>query len=327
MENWLVEGDFNMVEMIRDRCGGGHITVHGHELACWETLCFYLKISDASISLSYMHAHDSLAFSRSDRRQDGVNLSKLDRFYISEIFQEKGGHVGILPTTTFSDHAPIFITILEESKRIEKPIRITDAIISDENCKEHLVEIWAKYDELQSPSVERFMLLLEESVIYLNNETNKCYQQYERKQNALKHTLISLQRLQETYPSCGWIEDLLQKARSETQHIHQIVSDFKYNSVAAKWVSIGDRVTKEFFECIGPNYSRAPIQALRDDNGDRITNPIFMQSIATTFFEKMLTAEEVTQEVMVCRQKIWEHIAKTVTSGMNEQLTSPLPPL
>ena len=54
MENWLVGGDFNMVEMIRDRCGGGHITVHGHELACFERLCFYLKISDAWISQSYM---------------------------------------------------------------------------------------------------------------------------------------------------------------------------------------------------------------------------------------------------------------------------------
>ena len=38
----------------------------------------------------------------------------------------------------------------------------------------------------------------------------------------------------------------------------------------------------------------------------------------------MLTAEEVTQEVMVCRKTNWDHIAKTVTSGMNEQLKSPM---
>jgi hypothetical protein len=49
-----------------------------------------------------------------------------------------------------------------------------------------------------------------------------------------------------------------------------------------------------------------------------------MQSIVTTFFEKILIAEEVTQEVLVCRQKILGCIVKTVTSGMNEQLTSPI---
>ena len=68
IENWLLGGDFNMIEMVSDRCGGGNTTVHGHELACWERLCFKLKVSDAWVSQSFMHAENSLEFSRSNRR-------------------------------------------------------------------------------------------------------------------------------------------------------------------------------------------------------------------------------------------------------------------
>ena len=84
-----------------------------------------------------MHSESSLEFSRSNRRQLEANLSRLDRFYVSELFQETGGHLGILGGTRFSDHAPISITILQEKRQI----RITDAIIKEKRSREHLTGI------------------------------------------------------------------------------------------------------------------------------------------------------------------------------------------
>ena len=108
-------GHFSMIESLNDRRGGGNTTISGQELACWERLiCFKLGIMDVWHSQSFMKMALSLAFSHSDRRNEGVNVSRLDRFYLSNYFHEKGGLIGIMPGTTFSDHAPVCINILEE---------------------------------------------------------------------------------------------------------------------------------------------------------------------------------------------------------------------
>ena len=98
---------------------GGHITIHGQELAAWERFCFKLRLLDAWQSQSFMQMSSSLLFSRSDRRYGGVNVSRLDRFYLSDYFQNMGGMIGIMPGMTFSDHAPICLHILEDRHRKE----------------------------------------------------------------------------------------------------------------------------------------------------------------------------------------------------------------
>ncbi len=40
-----------------------------------------------------MKSVNSLSYSRSDRRSEGVNMSRLDRFYLSSYFQDSGGLV------------------------------------------------------------------------------------------------------------------------------------------------------------------------------------------------------------------------------------------
>ena len=67
LENWCIAGDFNMIENLTDRVGGGHITIHGQELAAWERFCFKLRLLDAWQSQSFMQMSSSLLFSRSDR--------------------------------------------------------------------------------------------------------------------------------------------------------------------------------------------------------------------------------------------------------------------
>ena len=68
-------GHFSMIESLNDRRGGGNTTIFGQELACWERLCFKLRVMDVWHSQSFMKKDLSLAFSRSDRRNEGVNVS------------------------------------------------------------------------------------------------------------------------------------------------------------------------------------------------------------------------------------------------------------
>ena len=113
VDHWCVGGDFNMLEDPLDRVGGNQTTLHGSELAAWERLCMTLRISDVWQHEAFMHATGSLDFSCSDRRKGGTNLSRLDRFYVSDWLGEQGGSVGILAGTSFSDHAPIVLALEE----------------------------------------------------------------------------------------------------------------------------------------------------------------------------------------------------------------------
>ena len=75
-----------MLEDPIDRMGGSSTTIHGHELAMWEQLVFSLQMLDAWHTPSMVHTNTSLLFSRSDRRVNGTNLDRLDRFYVSGKF-------------------------------------------------------------------------------------------------------------------------------------------------------------------------------------------------------------------------------------------------
>ena len=44
VDTWCVGGDFDMLESLKDRIGGSHVTIHGSELAAWEQLCMSLRI-------------------------------------------------------------------------------------------------------------------------------------------------------------------------------------------------------------------------------------------------------------------------------------------
>ena len=80
--------------------GGSSTTIHGHELAMWEQLVFSLQILDAWHAPSMVHTNTSLLFSRSDRRVNGTNLARLDRFYVSGKFISVTGTIHIMPGTS-----------------------------------------------------------------------------------------------------------------------------------------------------------------------------------------------------------------------------------
>ena len=56
----------------------------------------------------FYKGHDSLLFSRLGRSCNGLNLSMIDRMYVSDFFANKGGCVSIIPGTSLSDQPLLF---------------------------------------------------------------------------------------------------------------------------------------------------------------------------------------------------------------------------
>ena len=105
--------------------------MHGQELASWKCFCFHFFLMDAWIIISLVRIEQSLEYSRSDRRNNGVNLSRLDRFYVSKYLQISGAFIEIVGGTSFSDHAPVSLNILQERRSPVTQIRMADSIIQD----------------------------------------------------------------------------------------------------------------------------------------------------------------------------------------------------
>ena len=108
-QHWCMCGDWNMIESPSDRLGGSSTTISGLELREWEKLIFKYEVTDLWHIPTFSRMPDSLLYSRSNRRSVALNLSRIDRFYADSFFWDRGGYVGIISSTSFSDHAPIML--------------------------------------------------------------------------------------------------------------------------------------------------------------------------------------------------------------------------
>ena len=102
MDHLCMVGDFNMIEDFSDRIGGSYALIGVVELITWEWLCLSFSLQDACHVTSFVRLEDSLSFSWLDRRQQGVNLSCLDKICIE---------IGIISSALFSNHAPMIIVV------------------------------------------------------------------------------------------------------------------------------------------------------------------------------------------------------------------------
>ena len=69
VDHWAIAGDFNMLEDVSDRLGGIPHTISSSELYEWEHLIFSLGLMDLWQVSSFVKMQDSLAYSRSYRRE------------------------------------------------------------------------------------------------------------------------------------------------------------------------------------------------------------------------------------------------------------------
>ena len=208
-------------------------------------------------------------FTRSDRRNGGVNLSRLNRFYMSSGLQISGGLDGIMLGTSFSDHAPIFFNILDVKEKGDVHLRISKALIRDGTLRPSIENIWK---QMEGDVVDKFANLLQESKVFFLSESKLRFQQYKQKEELMRDSRKALQRLQERDPTCQWVEGLLSKARVELLIVEQEHADVLYLNSASHWIRNGDKVTKEFFKCTKKKCGRIRIQALTDTNEGFVKN-------------------------------------------------------
>ena len=200
MDAWCIAGDFNMIESLKDRQGGSQIMVHGIELAAWEQLCMALGLHDVWHLADLARERDSLGFSRSDRRIGGMNLSRIDRIYVSDALSDYGGTTSIIAGSCMSDHAPVVVVFRERDAHVSTVMCIPESVQLDESLTEQIEMIWGQlsWDEGargQSlaeghQQISRFFHVTSTQRLAQLRETKRC----------LHRGLASLQRILERHP-------------------------------------------------------------------------------------------------------------------------------
>ena len=85
---------------------------------------------------------DSLMFSQSDRCIGGMNLSQIDRIYVSDALLDYGGMTSIIAGSCMSDHAPMVVTFRESDAHASSVICIPESVQLDKSLTEHIEMIW-----------------------------------------------------------------------------------------------------------------------------------------------------------------------------------------
>ena len=103
---WLIAGDFNMIELLEDKRGGAITTGQSHtETLAWNALRLQLQLHDTFYLDEFRHL-TPLRFTWGNRRkgQEAI-VSRLDRFYVTDRLKNIGGHSGIWRSAPhISDH-------------------------------------------------------------------------------------------------------------------------------------------------------------------------------------------------------------------------------
>ena len=91
--NWILGGDFNVVNRLEDRMGGlPTIGMRQMELLAWNNMLIHFRVADAFLLQDFRYTWDN--------GQLGTRrlASRIDRIYINQALQPMGGQSGIWPS-------------------------------------------------------------------------------------------------------------------------------------------------------------------------------------------------------------------------------------
>ena len=292
VDHWAISGDFNMVEDVGDRVGGRSQTVAGSELYEWERLIFALGLMDLWHVSSFVRLQDSLEYSRSDRREVHTNLSRLDRFYADKFIWDKGGYIGILPSFSFSDHAPLRISIVLQEHYKTSRFRILNHVFLRQDCVSIVHNIWNKYVYSYDYALSSAQKAVREIQQLFHYKAKQVAESFFTKIGRLRRGFRSLQHLQErrSYSTYIRLSSRVIQVGNQILELQKVSAKFTYHNLASEWAESGDKVNKMFFKMHNYHKLTARISLLKCLDGSYTNDPSQMRQIASEYYDNLLKA-------------------------------------
>lgn len=320
--NWILGGDFNMIEQLSDEQGGQDTTGRGRrELIAWNGLLVQLGLQDCFKADEFRKVTPKLFSWDIRRAAPGMICSKLDRFYLNQTLTQIGGQTAIWPTLSHvSDHAPIFVKKQPRPTKPPHQLAFNRHLLSSEEEKTPLLELWNRAISVNPDNSwnTRFVTGLKAIKEYSDQKTRSHrIQRREAFTAQLAPVFTAEMELQRDWND-QQARETLNKAQMDLHQQRQKQLEAKHDRHMSEWTRIGDRCNKEFFEFHTGYKKPAPVRELIN-NGSSLTNHAEMQSYVDSFYINLYSRDmvEANQEA---RQNCFTSVPRCVTRAQGEKL-------
>ena len=250
-------------------------------------------------------------------------MSRIDRIYVSDMFGDCGGTVGILAGSCLSDHSPVVLVSSGGRSRTVGAMRIPAGVQTDSGVALQVEQIWHQL-EWQSGSLGATLAdgIQQISSLLLSEAEDRLRRARETERD-LHRGIASIQRQLERHPDSEWLGSQLAQAQQELWDVEDWRYKFSYHRQAASWTQVGDRVTGDFFWITGPCHSREGVRRLRRPDGSVESEPEGLRTLASQFYQSLLSVEEASPTLFGSRWRVLGSVRRTVTDTMRQQLLAP----
>ena len=157
---------------------------------------------------------------------------------------------------------------------------------------------------------------LSDSIVTTRKRSRK--EEYERQFEAIREAELAIQA--DWTDTGAWAD--LNRAQAILEGFRMEKLEASKNATAAKWVTVGDRCSKEFFEFHKAYRSKSTIKELRD--GGRIINSHEeIVKYVQGYFSNLYKRDDTVDRDLEAKTRCLRSIPVLVTADENEDLTRP----
>ncbi|KAG0623633.1 hypothetical protein M758_3G189600 [Ceratodon purpureus] len=313
-----------MMEVQEDRSNGFNSrNMSNREVNAWSRLALKLGVEDTFYSPEFRKI-GTKRFTW--KRERPSSWSRLDRCYASLALRSKGGTHGIWPHLDYiSDHAGIFLTIPLGKKKVQKRSFFNKSLISNENAMDRFVLAWK--DAMNSPSNyckgTRISVLFEQT---RRLSTNISADQKDHARRTYKDQFSEVVQAEEALQR-DWTDldawENLNSAQAALEEIRLKKLEASKNATAARWIQVGDRCSKEFFEFHKEHKNKSSISHLQD--GDRLlTEEKDIFAYIHGYYKDLYSNDSAVEANLAGRARCLQSVPRLISHDINETLTSPI---
>ena len=253
-------------------------------------------------------------------------MSRLDRFYADKFLWDKGGFIGIFPSFSFLDHAPLHLAIILQDYSKTSRFRIPNHVVLNQDWAFNLYNLWNKYDysyDFALSSVQKSIIEIQQ---FFHCKAKQVFHASFTKIGRIRRGLRSLQHLQERRPYLTYISSRVIHVGNQTLELQKVSTDFTYHNIFSEWAESGDKVNKPFLAMHNHHKPIARISCLKCHDGSYTTDPSQMRQIASNYYENLLKARPFSRDDLFKRDIVWSRIQSRVSIQLSECLLKPLSP-
>ncbi|KAL3693786.1 hypothetical protein R1sor_007437 [Riccia sorocarpa] len=321
--NWIVCGDFNQVDRVRDSVGPSP-RIHGSEERIWSRLVMSKALADCYFEAATRSGPRFTKQAKAGRRLD---RSRLDRVYLTDggkwlahiaEIQHYGGHI-------VGDHIPVRSKLIlqarpeEQGQRKFSYFKLNANVLKQPEAREEVKRIWQDH----APEVTDARSRWSQGWARIRKFCREL-QLTQRNQNRINQLRQEVEERRRFLPLDCTEEEITEL--TEVEESRHALEDEEANKwflrSRSKTLREGEAPTKFFFELAKARFKKDRIRALKTGAGATVTGNEEILKVVEDFYSDLYNSEGESLESRLERQEVLQLIDRRISVEDSLQVDS-----